>query len=151
MKSNNVFLDSQNNCKIGDFGISKVLQCTAQKALTAIGTPYYLSPELCQGKPYDNKSDVWALGIILYELCTYNHPFNGNLMVIVMKICNCDFPDIPNGYSQELHDLVHLLMNKDPLQRPNCQEILNLPIMTKYMESLRIYYIIFMFYVVLIE
>lgn len=47
----------------------QVLGSTAEVAKTAIGTPYYLSPEICEGKPYNNKSDVWSMGVILYELC----------------------------------------------------------------------------------
>lgn len=41
-----------------------------------VGTPYYLSPELCQDKPYNEKTDVWALGVVLYECCTLRHPFD---------------------------------------------------------------------------
>ena len=44
-------------------------------AFTVVGTPYYLSPELCEEKPYNNKSDIWSLGCVLYELCTLRHPF----------------------------------------------------------------------------
>ena len=43
-----------------------------------VGTPYYLSPEMCEEKPYNEKSDVWALGCVLYELCTFKHPFDAN-------------------------------------------------------------------------
>jgi NIMA (never in mitosis gene a)-related kinase len=44
-------------------------------AHTVVGTPYYLSPELCEEKAYNNKSDIWSLGCVLYELCTLKHPF----------------------------------------------------------------------------
>lgn len=44
-------------------------------AMTVVGTPYYLSPELCEEKPYNHKSDIWSLGCVLYELCTLKHPF----------------------------------------------------------------------------
>ena len=47
----------------------------ANMAHTVVGTPYYLSPELCEEKPYNNKSDIWSLGCVLYELCTLRHPF----------------------------------------------------------------------------
>ena len=56
--------------KIGDLGVSKILAHT-KYAKTFIWTTYYLSPEICQDMPYNDKSDVWALGCILYELCTY--------------------------------------------------------------------------------
>jgi len=76
LKSQNVFLTRNNTIKLGDFGISKVLENTSDQALTVQGTPYYMSPELCQSKPYSYSSDVWALGCILYELCTLKQAFS---------------------------------------------------------------------------
>jgi NIMA (never in mitosis gene a)-related kinase len=70
LKSANIFLTSKKFIKIGDFGISKVLDSTSAK--TFVGTPYYLSPEVCSNKKYDLRSDLWSLGCILYELCTLN-------------------------------------------------------------------------------
>jgi len=68
--------------KIGDFGISKVLENTADFAKTSLGTPYYLSPEICLGQRYDYKSDTWMLGCILYELCTFKRPFEGESLSV---------------------------------------------------------------------
>ncbi|CAF4884646.1 unnamed protein product, partial [Rotaria magnacalcarata] len=73
IKSQNVFLMSDGTAKLGDFGISKILNTTCELARTQIGTPYYLSPEICQQKPYNNKSDVWSLGCVLYEMATLKH------------------------------------------------------------------------------
>lgn len=82
-----MFLMSSGTVKIGDFGISKVLEETAQHAETVVGTPYYLSPEICQNRPYSFKSDVWSIGCILYELCTLKHAFkSNNLLGLVYKI-----------------------------------------------------------------
>ena len=55
--------------KMGDFGIARVLSSTVEKAKTVIGTPYYLSPEIIENKPYSFKSDIWSLGVLLYEMC----------------------------------------------------------------------------------
>jgi NIMA (never in mitosis gene a)-related kinase len=44
-----------------------------------IGTPYYLSPEICEDRPYNRKSDIWSLGCLLYELCTLKHAFTGQV------------------------------------------------------------------------
>ena len=62
----NVFLSRENTVRIGDLGVAKVLNSTAGYANTMVGTPYYLSPELCEDKPYNSKSDIWALGCVLY-------------------------------------------------------------------------------------
>ena len=72
IKSSNIFLGSSNCLKLGDFGIAKTLKGTLDAATTVVGTPYYISPEVYLNKPYTLKSDVWALGCILYELCTFN-------------------------------------------------------------------------------
>jgi NIMA (never in mitosis gene a)-related kinase len=61
--------------KLGDFGISKALDQTSALAKSQVGTPYYMSPELCEAKPYSYKSDVWAVGVVLYELTTLKQPF----------------------------------------------------------------------------
>ncbi|CAK0854836.1 unnamed protein product [Prorocentrum cordatum] len=76
LKSGNFFLSKSGNIKMGDFGIAKVLECTAACAQTQIGTPYYLSPEICQGKPYAWGSDIWSMGCILFEMCAKKVPFD---------------------------------------------------------------------------
>lgn len=75
IKTINMFLAKDDAIKIGDLGVAKMLNQTANMAHTVVGTPYYLSPELCEEKAYNNKSDIWSLGCVLYELCTLKHPF----------------------------------------------------------------------------
>ena len=75
LKSQNIFLMKDNSVKLGDFGIARVLGNTREKAKTMVGTPYYLSPELVESKPYNFKSDIWSLGVVLYELCALKPPF----------------------------------------------------------------------------
>ena len=60
--------------QIGDFGLSKLT--TTQFAETIVGTPFYMAPEIHQGKPYSFSSDVWSLGVVVYYMCTYTMPFN---------------------------------------------------------------------------
>ena len=87
LKSQNVFLTKDNTVRLGDFGISRVLEHTFECAKTVVGTPYYMSPEVCENKAYDMKSDLWALGCVLYEMCTLNHAFqSANLLGLVYKI-----------------------------------------------------------------
>lgn len=62
-------MTKKNIVKLGDFGIARVLSNTRSKAKTVVGTPYYLSPEIIESHPYNFKSDVWSLGVLLYEMC----------------------------------------------------------------------------------
>ena len=82
LKTANIFLMKDRNrkspsfkVKIGDLGVAKLLETSTAFAQTVVGTPYYLSPELCSDQPYGDKSDCWALGILLYEVI-YKHSSN---------------------------------------------------------------------------
>lgn len=71
--------------KMGDFGISKILQWTGESALSSIGTPHYFSPEICLNQPYSYQSDVWAVGCIVQELCTLETPFKSPNLLQLLK------------------------------------------------------------------
>lgn len=132
LKSSNMFLSSNGLVKIGDFGISKILDKTQENAETVVGTPYYLSPEICQNIPYDYKSDVWSLGCILYELCTLKHPFlSQNLLGLVNKIVHERPKSIPKVYSRELQQLIFCLLEKDMDKRLSIDQILELDFVKK--------------------
>jgi NIMA (never in mitosis gene a)-related kinase len=82
IKMKNIFInwnqkDRKFEAKLGDFGISKVLENTLKMTTTCIGTPFYMSPESCMGLEYNFKSDIWSLGCFLYEICTGKRPFEG--------------------------------------------------------------------------
>jgi NIMA (never in mitosis gene a)-related kinase len=68
LKAQNIFLEENGTIKLGDFGIAKVLEQTVGQAQTQVGTPYYISPEIIKGKGYSFATDVWSLGVILYEM-----------------------------------------------------------------------------------
>ncbi|XP_024861730.1 serine/threonine-protein kinase Nek3 isoform X3 [Kryptolebias marmoratus] len=74
LKSKNIFLTDDGSVKLGDFGSACVLNSSKAYAQAYVGTPYYVAPEIWDNKPYNNKSDVWSLGCVLYELCTLRHP-----------------------------------------------------------------------------
>ena len=77
IKSQNIFLTQNKRVlKLGDFGIARVLNSTVELAKTACGTPYYMSPEICDNRPYNDKSDVWSMGCLLFELSSLRCPFD---------------------------------------------------------------------------
>ena len=109
--------------KIADFGIAKRLQ--ESMAETAIGTPYYLSPEVCSGALYDYKTDMWALGCVLYELLTKGRkPFSGNsIKELIQNIMNHQPPKL--NESPYLDHMMAVLLEKDPQKRPSSQQFLD--------------------------
>ena len=130
LKPMNIFLTKKTEIKIGDLGVAKFLSNNSN-AMTCIGTPYYLSPEICKEKPYNSKGDVWALGCILYELCTFEKPFSAsNPAALILKIINGNYTplnEIKNGmkYSDELQKMIEFTLQKDYLIRPFMIEIIN--------------------------
>ena len=100
LKPGNVFLDSNRNVKLGDFGLSRVLGSESVFAMTHVGTPYYMSPEQIDGKPYNDKSDIWSAGCVLYELAALRAPFEStNLYDLNKKIKSGYIKDLPSQYS----------------------------------------------------
>ncbi|XP_055364123.1 serine/threonine-protein kinase Nek1 isoform X2 [Betta splendens] len=135
IKSQNIFLTKDGTVQLGDFGIARVLNSTVELARTCIGTPYYLSPEICENKPYNNKSDVWALGCVLYEMCTLKHAFEaGNMKNLVLKIIRGSYPPVSVHYSQELRFLLAKLFKRDPRERPSVNSILDIPFLSSRIE-----------------
>jgi hypothetical protein len=130
LKTQNIFLTKKGGIKLGDFGISTVLSGTMEMAKTAIGTPYYMSPELFENKPYDYKSDIWALGCVLYEMATLVHAFDARDMNgLVMKILRGSYPPISSRYSPGMRSLIERMLTKNAAARPNMNSILSDPVL----------------------
>ncbi|NXN34830.1 NEK1 kinase, partial [Rhinoptilus africanus] len=138
IKSQNIFLTKDGTIQLGDFVNihSSFFLSTAELARTCIGTPYYLSPEICQNKPYNNKSDIWALGCVLYEMCTLKHAFEaGNMKNLVLKIISGPFPPVSVHYSYDLRNLLSQLFKRNPRNRPSINSILEKNFIAKRVEK----------------
>ena len=153
IKPSNIYLSKKDGTvKIGDFGVSKLLQPSAPFATTFVGTPFYLCPELCMGDPYSFGADVWALGVLLYELYCLKLPFAadnvlGQIYVITEGTydkralrCPHAFADTQRAVLEDLYgpsfaqsevllhglvvELVEQMLSVDPAQRPSAETLL---------------------------
>lgn len=107
IKPANILLDSEQNIKMGDYGLAKELSSQSKFAQTNVGTPYYMAPEIINEKDYDEKSDIWSLGCVLYELAALRPPFDAsNAVALAVKINSGKFARIPNKYSDSLFDAI---------------------------------------------
>ncbi|CAH8556193.1 unnamed protein product [Schistosoma bovis] len=126
LKTRNIFLTRSNIVKLGDLGIARVLESSNSMATTLIGTPYYMSPELFANKPYNHKSDIWALGCVLYEMSTLRHAFNAkSFNALSYKILSGKVPDMPTQYSPELLELMRAMLHLKPEKRPSARRVLS--------------------------
>ena len=104
--------------KLGDFGVSKVLKHSEALARTQVGTPYYVAPEVWRNRPYNSKCDMWSLGCLLYELCTYRPPFEaGSMEALARTILRGKYAEIPAMYSKGLREAVARLLVVEPQRR----------------------------------
>lgn len=126
LKPSNIFLTDSNKIRIGDFGFSKILSSTLDKTTTRIGTPFYLSPEICQCKPYSFKSDIWSLGIILYELCMLKVPYTStSYNGLIKEITSKKSPRLSEKFSKDLHNLIYQMLTVEESARISLSEIMN--------------------------
>ncbi len=110
-----------------------------------MGTPFYLAPELIgidefgsERKAYTPKSDMWALGVILFELCSLRRPFNGKNEEELYKKVREAKPTLIPSISRSLMQLIFSLLNKDPNRRPSTYEIFEMNFIRSKALNLRI-------------
>ncbi|KAJ5825304.1 hypothetical protein N7474_002442 [Penicillium riverlandense] len=128
LKPENIFLGSDSTVKLGDFGLSKQMQ-SHDFASTYVGTPFYMSPEICAAEKYTLRSDIWAVGCIMYELCQKEPPFNARTHIqLVQKIREGKFDPLPDVYSPELKNVIGSCLRVNPDHRPDTAALINLPI-----------------------
>ena len=138
LKSANVFLFRDGTAKLGDLNVSKIsfrgLGCTQT------GTPYYASPEVWKDNPYDLKSDIWSLGCLCYELLMLKTPFRAESMeALYRKVMKGKYPEINKKYSNKFDNVISYMLQLKPENRPNTQQILNMPEIQQKIIELNIY------------
>jgi len=137
IKPQNIFLMANGMVKLGDFGVSRVLDDPMALVKTTTGTPCYFSPELCRNEPYNAKSDIWALGSITYEMASLMPPFPSEDMAQMCEdICSAEPYPLPEHYSNELRVAIKMMMEKDPERRPTAQQLLRMPMLRKVCRRL---------------
>ncbi|PIK52519.1 putative serine/threonine-protein kinase Nek2 [Apostichopus japonicus] len=128
LKPANVFLDLTHNVKLGDFGLARVLNHETSFAKTFVGTPYYMSPEQMNHASYNEKSDIWSLGCLLYESCSLSPPFTApDQKILATKIREGRFKRLPSQYSNVLNDIISSMLRVNPILRPSIEELLHHP------------------------
>ena len=127
LKPGNIFLDANKNVKLGDFGLSRVMGIESC-ATSNVGTPYYMSPEQINESKYNEKSDIWSAGCILYEMAALHPPFQAkNPLSLAIKIKEGNISRLPERYSEELQRVTARMLSVDQTKRPDVEDLLNLP------------------------
>eukprot|EP01104_Vermistella_antarctica_P018914 TRINITY_DN7186_c0_g1_i1.p1 TRINITY_DN7186_c0_g1~~TRINITY_DN7186_c0_g1_i1.p1 ORF type:complete len:530 (+),score=61.92 TRINITY_DN7186_c0_g1_i1:282-1871(+) len=130
IKSDNVLIGRDGKIKIADFGFATQLTQERSKRTTVIGTPYWMAPELIEGKDYDDKVDIWSLGIMVREMIEGEPPYlDLPSAKALFLIITTGLPPLktPNAYSEEMRDFLRLTLIRDPNQRPRAIELLQHP------------------------
>lgn len=126
IKPGNIFLTHDHHVvKLGDFGITKSLAATLAYASTMVGTPYYFSPELCRNEDYNHKSDIWALGCVIYECMTNSVPFPARDLSTLIQSILYKKPSSPNTkiFSKPLLTILVQMLSKNPDTRPSAKQL----------------------------
>ncbi|KAK4530983.1 hypothetical protein CCYA_CCYA06G1840 [Cyanidiococcus yangmingshanensis] len=134
IKAANVLLTSQGEVKLADFGVSGTLTLTFRKRNTMVGTPYWMAPEVIRESAYDEKADIWSMGIACYEMATGMPPYADlHPMRALFLIPKSEPPRLPaNGqelsqWSADFHDFLDCCLQKTPADRATASTLLDHP------------------------
>jgi serine/threonine protein kinase len=136
IKPQNILINSNGEVKLTDFGISKELLTSLAFARTFVGSFRYMAPERLENRPYTFASDLWSLGIVLYELATGRTPFatddgteeDTTYIGVVQAVLESETPTLPEGtYSEPFRSFMEILLNKIPEKRSSPESLLIAP------------------------
>lgn len=125
LKPGNVFFGRNQTVKLGDFGLSREMGEESTFARTHVGTPYYMSPEQIANKSYNEKSDVWSLACVMYEMASLSPPFRAtNHLQLAELIKKGKIESLSEHYSSDVFNLIKVMMHQDPNKRPNTEDLI---------------------------
>lgn len=127
IKAANLLLTGQADCKLADFGVSAEIATTLSRKRTIIGTPNWMAPEVIKASAYNEKADVWSLGITAIELAVGAPPHSDvHPMTAMFKIPSAPPPTLPNPsmWSKDFHNFIKVCLRKNLDQRPSAAQLL---------------------------
>jgi serine/threonine protein kinase len=132
LKTENIFIDKSGTIKIGDFGEIAQLTLEQDQKCSIRGSPYWMAPEVCRGSPYTTLSDIWSLGIIIYELTQGRPPYTRlPYNQVFTEIIANPPPCIGSKWTEKFKSFAEMCLQKNPIARSSPHQLLNTPLIKK--------------------
>ena len=137
VKSSNVFVCGDGTVRLGDFGLASALRAADDALLSRVGSPFYMSPEICRSQPYGPEADIWSLGCVLYECVCLCHAFYAETIAGVL---GASAPPTTRrrrpARARPLRELLASMLHLEPAMRPNAEEALRHPALRSVLAQL---------------
>lgn len=137
IKPANILVNTDGIIKLTDFGITRTLEFTEDFSVSYVGTKNYMSPERIEGKKYSYASDVWSLGLVIFELATGEFPFKNDkndMLLLLNALLYEKEPRLPDDgkYSNELRNFIERCLQREPEDRDTVIELICHPWIREY-------------------